>query len=416
MAKVIVMPKMGNTVESVIIGEIFIKVGDVIKTNQKLFEYETDKSTTEYNSEIDGEVLAILMEDGEEVEVLKNIIVVGKKGEDISEFIKENKEKPEVQKDEVIKENKITTNQNEVNTQIATTGEPNGPISPRASKLSSSLEVDKSQVVGTGVKGRIVEEDVLKYYHSNVQRTTESGQPNVDNLPEFNRIEYTPTRKAIANALRSSLQKGAQLTLGLNFDASAILKLRSEIKLNFESLGIENSSINDIIVFALSRVLPRFPHINALMSPEGEYYSDQYNVAHIAIAVDAPKGLITPVVKNASSMTLNEITRTTKSLFAKAKEGKLKMADITGGTFTITNLGLSGVSFFTPIVNPPQSAILGVGSPTMRLRFDKDKNIQEYPEITLSLTMDHAPNDGAAGSMFLKELKKVLENINVLFL
>ena len=152
------------------------------------------------------------------------------------------------------------------------------------------------------------------------------------------------------------------------------------------------------------------------MSPKGEYYSDQYAIAHISVAVDAPKGLITPVVKNASLMTLNEITRTTKELFSKAKEGKLRMSDITGGTFTITNLGLSGVSFFTPVINPPQSAILGVGSPTLRLRFDKDKNIQEYPEIMLSLTMDHAPNDGAAGSIFLKELKKVLENINVLFL
>jgi len=229
MAKAIVMPKMGNTVESVIIGEIHIKVGDLIKSGQLLFEYETDKSTTEYNSEVDGEVLAILMEEGDEVEVLKNIIIIGKKGDDISEFVKESKteSKPIETKSEKKEETNINNSQSK-SIVPTSNGEPGGPISPRALKTSSALGVDKSQVNGTGVNGRIVEDDVLKYYHSDKQRTTESGQHNVDNLPEYTRVEYTPTRKAIANALRDSIQNGAQLTLGLNFDATAILKLRSE--------------------------------------------------------------------------------------------------------------------------------------------------------------------------------------------
>lgn len=409
-AKVILMPKMGNTVESVIIGEIFIKVGDIIKKNQSLFDYETDKSTTEYNSELDGKVIAILMEEGDEIDVLSNIIVIGEDGDDISEFtsgvIKEKEVKKEVISDKLVKV---------VSQKIEVKRSDEAGISPRALKSAGSLGVNTQEIIGSGILGRIVETDVLKYYHSNAQKTTQDGNPNSDNTPEFIRVDYTPTRKAISKAMEASLHSGSQLTLGANFDATAIMKLRSEIKANYESLGIENSSINDIIIFALSRVLPRFPHLNAVFS-EDRTYTNQYNVAHISVAVDAPKGLITPVIKNSTSLSLSGITRQTKDLISKAIEGKLKRSDISGGTFTISNLGLSGVSFFTPILNPPQVAILGVGSAAMKLRFDKDKNIQEYPEIMLSLTMDHGPSDGAAGTAFLKELKNVLENINVLFL
>lgn len=406
MAKEIIMPKMGNTVESVIMGEINIKVGDNISNGDILFDYETDKSTSEYTSEVEGQVLAVLVQPGEEVPVLKTIIIVGKEGEDISAYTSLTKEKTTETSTQTIKEVPKSAEKEPVINNFSTEKK---FFSPRAIKIAKELNLDLNLIkYGTGVNGRINEEDVLTYYHH-----FEKGNEKNSNAIEFNHIEYTGVRKAIANSLTNSIQSGAQLTLGATFDATALLKLRSQIKNNFERLEISNSSINDLIVFALAKTLPKFPHINSIIGPD---YYDAYNVAHISIAVDTPNGLFVPVIKNASNLSLSEITNVSKELIAKAKSGKLSPKDQSGGTFTISNLGLSGVSFFTPILNPPQAALLGVGSPQKRLRLNSSGNVEEYVEIMLSLTMDHRPFDGATGAKFIKEFVSVLEDIHLLLL
>lgn len=225
---------------------------------------------------------------------------------------------------------------------------------------------------------------------------------------KFERIEYSPMRKAISKAMHQSLMSGSQLTLGMTIDASNLLKIRKEIKENYRTLGVANASINEIIIYVLSRTIKKYPTLNGHI---GDGYFDKYEEAHIAFAVDGPKGLITPTIWDASLKTLTEISNDSKTLIEKAKNNKLRLSDIQGGTFTITNLGLSGVQFFTPIINPPQLAIIGVGSPIMRLKMIEEKII-EYPELTLSLTMDHGPNDGAIGAKFLGELAKDLEKID----
>ena len=416
MAQAINMPKMGNTVESVIVGEIFISVGDQIKKDQKLFSYETDKSTTDYKSEIEGEVLAILMESGEEVDVLVPVIIVGKKGDDISQWTSKSKEEPSVEQSESPKaETKEPVKEEPVVQEVKTTPVQESPkpmdgkISWRAKSVAKDLNVDVTQVNPTGVKGRIVEKDILTFYHSGETSLGKVKRPDI----ESKLVPYSPMRGAIAKAMTNSLQSTSQLSMGITFDASEILKLRAQIKKNHELLGIANASVNDILVFALSRVLPKFPHLNATLEQGG---SRQHYIAHVAVAVDTPNGLFVPVVKDASLMSLNDIALKTKELVVKTREGKLGPDEMKGGTFTITNLGLSGVSFFTPILNYPQVAILGVGSPIKRLRLNQFNQVEEYPEITLSLTMDHNPNDGVAGTVFLKELVKVLENITVLFI
>ncbi len=418
MAQAINMPKMGNTVESVIVGEIFISVGDQIKKDQKLFSYETDKSTTDYKSEVEGEVLAILMESGEEVKVLVPVIIVGKKGDDISKWSSGKEEKTSEEAPKEKQKEEAKTPEVEIpKPQPQPVSPPEAPqpvamdgnVSWRAKGTAKTLNVDANNVQGTGVKGRVVEKDILKFYHSGMSGLGKSKRPEI----ESKLVPYSPMRSAIAKAMSNSLQAGSQLSMGITFDASEVLKLRKHIKANFESLGIANASVNDILVFALSRVLPRFPHLNAVLEGDG---TRQHYVAHIAVAVDTPAGLFVPVVKDASLLSLSDISLKTKELVTKTREGKLKPQDMQGGTFTITNLGLSGVSFFTPIINYPQVAILGVGSPIKRLRLNKFNQVEEYPEITLSLTMDHNPNDGVAGTLFLKELVKVLENITVLFI
>lgn len=225
---------------------------------------------------------------------------------------------------------------------------------------------------------------------------------------KYTRKEYTPMRKAISNAMHSSISQGSQLSMMYTFDATNLLKVRSIIKEKHEELNIANASINEIIMYVLGRVIKANPSLNGHI---GDGYFDEYEDAHISLAVDTPKGLITPVLWDVSTKSLSEISNDSKEAIAKAMEGKLRLSDIQGGTITISNLGLSGVQFFTPILNPPQAAIVGVGSPIKRVKL-VDGNPVEYPEITLSLTMDHGPNDGIAGTKFINELGKALTDVN----
>lgn len=225
---------------------------------------------------------------------------------------------------------------------------------------------------------------------------------------KYIRKEYTPMRKAISNAMHQSLHSGSQLSMGMTFDATNLMKVRGIIKEKHEELGIANASVNEIIMYVLSRVIKENPSLNGHI---GEGYFDQYEVAHIALAIDTPKGLITPVIWDTSIKSLTEISNASKEAIQKALEGKLRLNDIQGGTITISNLGLSGVQFFTPILNPPQASIIGVGSPIKRVKLVDGKCV-EYLEITLSLTMDHGPNDGVAGTKFLGELAKALQEVD----
>lgn len=224
---------------------------------------------------------------------------------------------------------------------------------------------------------------------------------------KFERKEYTPMRTAISNAMKGSLANGSQLTMGTTIDATNLLAVRGTIKNKHQELGVANASINEIILYVVSRVIKNNTKLNGHI---GEGYFDEYEDAHIAFAVDTPKGLLTPVVFDASEKSLTEISNDSKELITKSLEGKLRLKEMQGGTFTISNLGLSGVQFFTPIINPPQAAILGVGSPIKRVKM-VDGQCVEYPEITLSLTMDHGPNDGVEGANFLKEIAAALNNV-----
>lgn len=407
MAKVLIMPKVGNTVESVIIGEVKIKIGDKVKIGDILFDYETDKASTEYKSEIEGEVLALFIKDGDEVTVLDNIMIIGKKGEDIEQLIskkdtqqslKEEKQEKNIKKTEFVNDDKNFKNGQQLKLQKLF-------ASPRAKRVSKEIGVELKEVEHvTGANNRIIEKDILnKYYQKN--NFTKSSDSILNK--EFEKVMFSSTRKRVANGVYGSLQNTAQLTLQINIDATDILEFRKLIKENYKKLEIENSSINDIFIYALSRILTNYPKINSTV---GEDFYTAYNVAHISFAVDTEEGLLVPVIKNASNKSLGEISRDAKTLIEKARNGKIKVADLTGGTFTITNLGLSGVSFFTPILNYPQSTILGVGSPIKKIKL-VDNKIVEYDEITLSLTMDHRTYDGADGARFLKELKLLLENL-----
>ena len=207
--------------------------------------------------------------------------------------------------------------------------------------------------------------------------------------------------------MHSSLSEMAQLTLNSSFDATNLLAYRAKLKENGEALGLSKITINDMVLFAVARILPKYPEINANLV--GDTFR-KYKHANVGMAVDTERGLLVPVIFGAEKLSLSDISAQAKVLAGKAREGKCSPDEMSGGSFTVSNLGSMGVESFTPVINPPQTAILGVCCTTNRLKADG----KVYPAMGLSLTFDHRAVDGAPAAKFLKELCTALENFDLL--
>jgi len=227
--------------------------------------------------------------------------------------------------------------------------------------------------------------------------------PHVEPVPERKYADeaFSNIRAVIAKTMKASLDRSAQLTHHHSFDATSILAMREEFKKTDETLGYRNVSVGDIILYITSRVLAKHPEINALVADEGVR---KYFTVNLGVAVDTPRGLLVPTVFSAEKKSLREISGEVKALAAAAKEGRINPDRLTGGTFTVSNLGATGVEIFTPIINPPQAAILGICGVTERVRLGKDRTPEVYPAIGLSFTYDHSAVDGAPASRFVAEI------------
>ena len=203
----------------------------------------------------------------------------------------------------------------------------------------------------------------------------------------------------------------AQLTNVTTFDATAIMGYRARLKANAEKLGLPNITINDIILYAVSRILPKYKNINANLI-DGTTLRVFTNV-QLGVAVDTERGLMVPTINDANLKSLAEIATESKSLAKEAQGGSISPDKLRGGSFTVTNLGNLGVETFTPVINPPQTAILGVGGIVTRVR-EKNGQIETYPSMALCLTYDHRVVDGAPAARFAKELANALENFDLL--
>ena len=207
-----------------------------------------------------------------------------------------------------------------------------------------------------------------------------------------------------------SLQTTAQLTLNASADARALQALRKRLKESPESMGVRGITINDLVLLAVARTLPSFPTLNALFTGET---IQQYKQVHLGVAVDTPRGLLVPVIRGASGLTLRQLAGEAKRLAAGAQEGKISPDELTGGTFTVTNLGAFGVESFTPILNPPQVAILGVCNIQPKPA-EVDGEVRFIPHIGLSLTINHQVVDGAPAARFLQALGQAIAQIDLL--
>ncbi len=430
-AKPVLMPKQGITVEQCILTKWHKKVGEHIAVGEVLFSYETDKAAFDQESEVEGEVLAEFYNEGDEVAVLVPVCAVGSKGDDVSCFAPGSAQPAAAQPAQETPAAAQTAPM--ASSAPASTAAPatdGGRIfaSPRAKALASKMGVDLSACAPTGPKGRIVEKDVRFAAANGVKapaaqaEQAPAAQPTASAAPAatvdvhaYTEEKMSNLRKVIARNMVTSLSTMAQLTHNISFDCTNIIALRSFIKANAEKLGLPNITFNDIIIYAVSRVIKNHKALNAnLINGDTMRY---FSSANIGVAVDTPKGLYVPVLFGADTMTLSEIATNSKKLAKEAQAGTLKPDQMTGGSFTVSNIGVYGIESFTPVINPPQTGILGVCGLETKIKLGANGEIVPYQAMNLSLTYDHRALDGAPASKFLKELKEYLENFsyNVIF-
>lgn len=457
MATPIIMPRQGISVETCIITEWHKKKGDRVEVGDILFSYETDKASFEEEAKESGVLLEIFYGADQEVPVLTPVGVIGEPGEDITPFLPGAPAAPAAGAGTGAAADTADTAANAPTTADAAAAAPaqaspaaaaEVKISPRARNLAQKHHVDVRYAVPTGPEGRVIERDVQKLIETGPKVTpaaeaeyaalgkpvagtgiggrvttkdlqapaaapadsTAAAPAQIPAVIEYEDQPLPNIRKLIAKAMHQSLANSAQLTLNTSFDATAILEYRKQLKAAPEGFGLENITINDLILFAVARTLVKHPALNA-------HFLDNtlrvFKNAHLGIAVDTDRGLMVPTLFNANLKSLNELAQQAKRLISQAKSGSINPDELQGGTFTVTNLGTLGIESFTPILNPPQTGILGVCAVEYKVKPVNGEYIH-YPSMTLSLTIDHRAVDGAPAARFLQELKQNLENFPLL--
>lgn len=419
MATLVIMPRQGQSVESCVITAWEKKVGDKVAAGDILFTYETDKSSFEEKSEVDGTMLAVFCADGDDVPCLDPVCVIGAEGEDYSALMPKADgaaaAAPEA-KAEVKAEEKTAA----APTGDAVSAEGRLKISPRARHLAERTEADLSKATPTGPNGRIIERDVNALLDrgllvKNMPAAAPVAAPEAAAAapsaaaPEYTDVKITNIRKVIAKSMHASLSEMAQLTLNSSFDATKVMAYRASLKANGEKLGLPNITLNDIVMFAVAKTILAHKELNAnYLDADGvmRYFAH----CNLGMAVDTERGLLVPTIFGADTMSLAAISAQAKTLAKGAQDGSISPDKLKGASFTVSNLGAFGVESFTPVINPPQTGILGVDTITYRVKADGTT----YPAMGLSLTFDHRALDGAGAAKFLKELCANLENFDLL--
>ena len=439
MATLVIMPRQGQSVESCVITEWKKKKGDAVAEGDVLFSYETDKSSFEEMATVSGKLLEVFVSDGDDVPCLDPVCIIGNDGEDISSLMPVKGASPaaEEKKEAPAAESKAeAAPAQEVKAEATGSAVENGrlKISPRAKNLAEKTFADLSSVTPTGPEGRIIERDVNALLDQGKRLTPEqfdafmkSGKapevvkeetpaaaaPAAETAPaqaDYEDVKLSNVRKVIAKSMHESLSNMAQLTLNSSFDATAIMAYRAKLKANAEALGLGNITFNDMVLFAAAKTLKNHRDCNAHFLGDKIRY---FNVVNLGIAVDTDRGLLVPTLFNADSMSLNELSNAAKGIIKDAQKGSINPDLLTGASFTVTNLGSLGVESFTPVINPPQTCILGVDTITRRVKQFNGQDVF-YSAMGLSLTFDHRALDGAPAAKFLKELCANLENFDLL--
>lgn len=434
MPNIIDMPKLSDTMTVGTLVKWLKKEGDPVKTGDMLAEVETDKATMELESFFDGTLLKIFAADGSQVAIGDPLCAIGKPGEKVEAPPPKAAPAPAEKKTDETKpspESASTTSKNEVEAQpVESKPAPKGKagqvselpslapaqastgrikISPLARKLAEEKGIDPASITGSGPGGRIVRADVLaaeKNPAAAKRAGTFSGAAltRSGTIQEERVVTVSNMRAIIAKRLLESKNTIPHFYLDIEIDAGPLLELRAQLNTALEQEGVK-LSVNDFVLKGAAEALRKVPAANASWEGNAIHY---FGAAHVSFAVAIEEGLITPVIRDTHMKTIFAISTEAKSLGKRAKEKKLAPAEFTGGTFCVSNLGMMGIDRFSAIINPPNSAILAVGT-TVKKPVVKDDEIVIGQRMTLTLSCDHRVVDGALGAQYLTALRGLLE-------
>ena len=412
--QIIKMPRLSDTMEEGTVSSWLVGVGDEVKEGDILAEIETDKATMEFESFYEGTLLYIGINEGQTAVVDSLLAIIGDKSADFNSVI-ENFEK--VSNDDVVsdEENEIPAEINEdYSSKNVDTSSSNSRIlaSPLAKKIASEKNIDLSTIQGSGDNGRITKVDVENYkvkekeiselVDNRVSQSVSATQKSIDGSESFEEIENSQMRKAIARRLKESKFSAPHYYLNIECDMDNAITFRKQ----YNTLPNTKISFNDIVVKACAIALKQHPKVNS------QWFEDKMrlnNHVHIGVAVGVTDGLVVPVIRFANEKSLTKIGSEVKDFASKSKDKKLSPNDMEGSTFTVSNLGMFGISDFTSIINQPNSAILSVGS-IVQKPVVKENKIEIGNIMKLTLACDHRSVDGVTGSLFLETLKGFIEN------
>jgi pyruvate/2-oxoglutarate dehydrogenase complex dihydrolipoamide acyltransferase (E2) component len=407
MATKVLVPLLGEGVEEVTVIKWLKKEGDSVNELEPLLEVNTDKVDTEIPAPASGTVLKIVAEEGAPAKVGTILAFIGKPGEsvEVSSGQVSGVKPPEAKPSAVSPQPAVNFQQPSEQREI-------GFISPIVAKIAAEHGVDLSQVQGTGLNGRITKNDVLNY----VQNGKSSAPTKPANLtPETwnvtpttgdQLIKHTVIRKQIAERMVLSKHTSPHVLTMMEADMSRVVKHHSANKEIFERDGV-NLTFTAYFVMAIVTALKAYPNVNSSWTDEGILVHKAVNIG-MATSL-GEEGLIVPVIKNADDLSLLAMARTVNDLANRARAKKLQPDDVKGGTFTLTNHGISGSLFAFPVINQPQCGILGVGAMQKRVVVIDDA-IAIRPMVYLSFVFDHRILDGASADWFLAKVKETLEN------
>jgi pyruvate dehydrogenase E2 component (dihydrolipoamide acetyltransferase) len=389
MATTIVMPQLAETMEKATIVQWLKQVGDEVAEGEAIIEITTDKVDVEVESPASGVLLKIMADAGDEVPVEEPVAILGEAGEAVG--------------DVGVAVSKAAPQAREAKADVEAAPEPpKGRIfaSPRAKRLAKEAGADLAAVTGTGPRGRIVSQDVRKYIQEGKRVAVEAKPVTKAEVPVGEVIKLSGIQKTVAERLTMSYRTAPHIDILMDVNCEKMVSLR--VLLSSQGLKV---SYNDILAKYTSVVLKEFPRFNATYAEDGVHLISDINVG---IAVAVGDELIVPVIKNADKKDIAVIASDSARIIDAARNKKLALEDVSGGTLTITNLGMFGVRSFKAIINPPQVAILAVGTIEPRAVVIPGQIIAQQM-TTLTLSIDHRVVNGAQGGMFLARLKELIE-------
>ena len=410
------VPSLGESVTEATIARWYKKIGDPVTVDEPLLELETDKVTLEVPAPATGQLTDIKVNDGDTVEVgaILGSIVEGQAPVETKPEILPDPEPIEIKEEiqeqaETIVPEPVKQVAGEVK---AAPTEASNELSPAVRKIVAENNINPDQIMPSGKNGRITKEDALNFLANKsesfeTQETTNVKQPKTkSNNQLIERVSMSRLRKTIAKRLKDAQNTAAILTTFNEVDMSELITVRTEYKEFFEKKHGVKLGFMSFFVKACITALKEIPEVNAEIENDDVIYKNYYN---IGVAVGTDQGLVVPVVKNADELTVADIEKEISSLGKKARDGKLSISDMQDGTFTISNGGVYGSLMSTPIINPPQSGVLGMHKIQER-PIAIDGEIKIRPMMYLALSYDHRLIDGKAAVTFLVRVKESLED------